>query len=87
MIVKGIRTLEFGMAPAAMAACDASSPSATAPGSTLQSGSDDERCAYPDMLYGAWNETLAFRCPTIITLPHFFKACPAAPRQKTSVPA
>ena len=74
-MVKGIRTLEFGMAPAAMAACNASGTPAIARGSSLQGDNDIERCEYPDMLRGAWNETLTFRCPTIITLPHFFKAC------------
>ena len=74
-MVKGIRTLEFGMAPAAMAACNASGTPAIARGGPLPSVSDAERCEYPDMLRGAWNETLTFRCPTIITLPHFFKAC------------
>ena len=73
-MVKGIRTLEFGMAPAAMVACNASGASAIPRGGPWQSASDDERCEYPDMLRGAWNETLTFRCPTIITLPHFFKA-------------
>ncbi|KAK9837305.1 hypothetical protein WJX81_005203 [Elliptochloris bilobata] len=28
-------------------------------------------------LMGAWNETLTYRSPTIITLPHFYKADPA----------
>lgn len=73
-MVKGIRTLEFGMAPAAMAACNASGAPAIARGGPWQSV-PDERCEYPDMLRGAWNETLTFQCPTIITLPHFFKAC------------
>ena len=84
-MVKGIQTLEFGMAPAAMAACSASGAVAVAPGSPPQSASDDERCAYPDMLRGAWNETLTFACPTIITLPHFFMARPLWPAKMLEI--
>lgn len=70
-MVKSIRTLQFGMAPAAFTACNPNDPS-TAPS---DSPTSSDRCAYPDMLQGAWNATLTYRSPTLITLPHFFKVC------------
>ena len=70
-MVKSIRTLQFGMAPAAFTACNPHDPSAAPSGSPASS----DRCAYPDMLQGAWNATLTYRSPTLITLPHFFKVC------------
>ena len=63
------------MAPAAMAACPANSTPGIAPGSPPHLDFADGRCAYPDMLRGAWNETLRYKSPTIITLPHFYQAC------------
>lgn len=73
-MIKGIRALQFGMAPAAFAACNATGgASAGTPGGQTSSSAEDERCAYPDMVQGAWNETLTYKSPTMITLPHFYK--------------
>jgi hypothetical protein len=73
-MVKGIRTLVFGMAPAALAACPANASASSGAARTDASQGADERCAYPDMLRGAWNETLTYRSPSLITLPHFYQA-------------
>ena len=70
-MVKSIRTLQFGMAPAAFTACNPNDHPTAPSGSPASS----DRCEYPDMLQGAWNATLTYRSPTLITLPHFFKVC------------
>jgi len=73
-MVKGIRTLEFGMAPAALAACPANASASSDAARTDARQAAYARCAYPDMLAGAWNETLTYRSPSLITLPHFYQA-------------
>jgi len=72
-MVKGIRTLVFGMAPAALAACPADAGASSGAARTNAGQGEDERCAYPDMLAGVWNETLTYRSPSLITLPHFYQ--------------
>ncbi|KAK9814422.1 hypothetical protein WJX72_005728 [[Myrmecia] bisecta] len=60
--VKGISTMEFGLAPEAYAACNSSQPQA------------GDRCAYPDVYQGSWNASLTYACPTLLTLAHFYMA-------------
>ena len=52
----------YGLAPEALAACNASSASDPA-----------QRCIYPDTLNGTWNVSLTYASKTVITLPHFLE--------------
>jgi CD36 family len=33
-----------------------------------------DRCAYPSNIHGTWNASLTYGCPTLMTLPHFYRA-------------
>lgn len=58
---QGVSAWQFGLIDSEVEACNVSE------------AANSERCAYPDVFTAAFNASLTYNCPTIITYPHFYK--------------
>lgn len=56
---QGVKAWFFGLASPEVAGCNGSAPS--------------ERCAYPDSIGFTFNASLTYNCPTLLSLPHFYR--------------
>ncbi len=59
--VKRVKAAQWTMAWDALAPCNLSDWHSAA----------SSRCAFPDTILGAWNQTQVYACPTILTLARF----------------
>lgn len=56
---QGVKAWFFGLVGPEVAGCNGSSPS--------------ERCAYPDSVGYTFNASLTYNCPTLLSLPHYYR--------------
>ncbi|KAK9862381.1 hypothetical protein WJX84_008204 [Apatococcus fuscideae] len=65
--VKGVKAEQWTLAMDAISPCNLSDWHSAA----------SSRCAFPDNIQGAWNQTQIYACPSILTLARFNRADPA----------
>lgn len=60
--VKGLSALQYNLSADTFQPCSAAHA---------------ERCAYPDFYMGAFNASLTYACPSLLSLPHFLQVSPS----------